>query len=519
MYKIKIPSFLLCLLFVFQLGAQSYTLEGISSVSSNGIKPIMNGKEVSGYVVFYKKDKKDSKNDNYGFDLVDEKLNKVSSVKVVLPTGSVFLQSVYNGEALGLMFYDPYKKNYIFKSYDKKLTLLGSRITEKPNKWEQATLNQMDGADTDEVFYFYGIRPVPGKGFVRTGYGKSSDQFKVTMYDNNFKEKWAYETPKTAKGYEVFMLSDINTQYVTGMTLRRNGLLSHKFDFFLTIFNADTGEKMVDVSVEKPNQNLSISATILQEGSDELMLQGEFYDMDAKPMVHKSKGFYLKTFELKTGKETGEHLYSWDKDVAKLFDAKAKESIEDKYLNYPLSLFKTANGHFYMVFEQYKKVADGAGIAMRALGGETSVAKVKVGNMWLLEMDADLNPLAIQYYEKDGSSVKLPPGTDMAGTGLAGFVIKWIGGFDYQFLQQSNDGAAFNIAYINYDREKGSKTKTIVGNIFLPKDGTLSFDKVDITAPKNTVFYLYPAQGNAVMVSQFLKKEKTLEFKLVKLNY
>ncbi len=519
MQKIRIPNLLIFLFFAFQLGAQSYALEGISSVSSNGIKPIMNGKEVGGYVVFYKKDKKDKKNDNYGFDLLDEKLNKVSSVKVVLPSGSVFLQTVYNGEALGLMFFDPVKRNYIFKSYDKKLTLLGSRTTEKPNKWELATLNQMAGGDTDEVFYFFGIKPVPGKGFVRSGYGKSNDQFKVTMYDNNFKEKWSYETPKTAKGYEQFMLSDINAQYVTGMTIRRDGMLSHKLNYFLTIFNADTGEKTLDVSAEKEKQQLSISATILEEGSDQMLLQGEYYDLDAKPGVHKSKGFYIKTYDLKTGKETSEHLYSWDKDVAKLFDAKAKESIEDKYLNYPLSLFKTADGHSFMVFEQYKKVADGAGIAMRALGGGTGVAKVKVGNLWLLEMDANFKPLAVNYYEKDGSSVGLPPGADMMGAGFAGYFVKWTGGFDYQFLQQSNDGSAFNVAYINYDREKGSKTKTIVGNIFKPKDGTLSFDKVDITAPKNTVFFLYPAQASSVMLTQFMKKEKKLEFKLVKLNY
>ena len=205
--------------------------------------------------------------------------------------------------------------------------------------------------------------------------------------------------------------------------------------------------------------------------------------------------------------------------MAKLFDAKAKASIEDNFLNYPQALFKTSNGHFYMVFEQYKKVADGAGIALKVLGGGTGVAKVKVGNLWLLEMDASFNPLAIKYYEKDGSSVGLQAGVDLMGAGFAGYYVKWTGGFDYQFLQQSNDGNAFNIAYINYDREKGEKAKTIVGNIFMPKDGTLSFDKVDITAPKNTIFYLYPAQASSVMVTQYLRKQKKLEFKLVKLNY
>ena len=71
-------------------------------------------------------------------------------------------------------------------------------------------------------------------------------------------------------------------------------------------------------------------------------------------------------------------------------------------------MFKAANGHYYIAFEQYKKAADAGGIAVAALGGSASVVKIKVGNMWVLELDADYKPLALQYYEKDGSNVSLP---------------------------------------------------------------------------------------------------------------
>ncbi len=94
---------LVLLLFAAQFGlqAQTYALKGINSFSSNGIKAILNNKEVVGYVLFYKTDKADSKNDNYGFDLLDENLNKVSTVKVILPRNAMLLQPVYNGEVLG----------------------------------------------------------------------------------------------------------------------------------------------------------------------------------------------------------------------------------------------------------------------------------------------------------------------------------------------------------------------------------------------------------------------------------
>jgi hypothetical protein len=510
--------FLLAFFSILSIGltAQSYAIKGIKTFSSSGIKAILNNKAVAGYVVFYKTDKADSKNDNYRFELLDENLGKVSTVKVVLPRNAVLLQPVYNGEVLGLMFYNPIKGNYIYRSYDKALKEIGSLMTEKPFKYERAALEQMDG---DAASSFYGLHPVQGKGFVRAGYGKDNDKFAIMYYDNNFKMKWSYQTPKESKDFETFLISDVNEHYVTGITMRRPNLLSHKLEYFLTIFDVETGKKILDTSVENPKEQLSISSTSLLEGTDQLVLQGEYYDLDDKAGVSKSKGFYLKIYDLKTTKVIDEKKFSWAKDINKLFNAKGKESIEDNYLNFPHTMFKAANGHYYIAFEQYKKAADAGGIAMAALGGGTSFVKIKVGNIWVMELDADYKPVAIQYYEKDGSSVSLPAGTGMMGAGLLGYFVNSIGGFDYQFLQQSEDRSTFNMAYINYDREKGEKSKTIVGNIFLAKDGTLNFDKVDITAPKRTSLYLYPAQGSNIMLSQYNSKEKTLDLKLVKLNY
>ena len=69
MRNTRIYCSLLLLLFTLQSNAQSYSIDGIKYVSSHGIKPIMNGKEIGGYIIFYKKDKADAKNDNYGFYL------------------------------------------------------------------------------------------------------------------------------------------------------------------------------------------------------------------------------------------------------------------------------------------------------------------------------------------------------------------------------------------------------------------------------------------------------------------
>lgn len=495
--------------------AQTYKLENIEGFRKNAIKPIKNGAEIAGYILFYKTDKADTKSDNYGFELLDEKLNKVKNVKVKLPRGSRLVQSAYNGSTLGMMFYDTKEGEYIFRAYDKTLKLTGSAKLDKINKYEKAALEQMDD---DEAATIYGIHAIPEKGFVRAGYGEDKDQFSVTMYDANFAKKWRYQTPDGTKGMETFLLTDVNEKYVSGLTMRRKGMMTTKFEYFLTVFDIETGKKLMDASVESGKENLSISATNLVE-NDNILVQGEYYDLEDKAGVNKSKGFYLKKYDLKTGKEVNETKFSWTGDIRKLFDAKGRASIEDNYSNYPLSYIKASNGHQYIVFEQFKKAADGVGIAMVALGGRASLVKVKIGNIWLLELDADNKPLTLKYYEKQNSSLSLPPGAGMFGTGLMGMFARTMGGFDYQFTQQSADASTFNATYVNYDREEGEKSKPIVASMFLAKDGSLNYDKVDITSPKKTTQALYPAAGNSVMLAQHNYKQDKLELKLIKMNY
>jgi hypothetical protein len=507
-------------LVVCQLNAQSYTFEGVKSASAGSTKTIMKGKDVVGYVVFYKRDKADRNNDNYGFDLLDEKLNKINSVKFPLPSNVILLHTVYNGQALGLMFYDSKKGNYIFKSFDSALQPLGTTFLDKLNKSELGLLSRMADYGSDGSYY-YNIQAVPGKGFVRPGVGKSNSQYKLTFYDHAFKEKWTYETPEESKDYEFFSVSDVNEKYITGTTIRRSGALSTKMTYFLTVFEVETGKKIIDASIETAKQQLSLSSILLKEGSDEVLVQGEYYAEDDKPGVDKSKGIFIKTYNLSTQKEVSLKLLSWIKDIYKLFDTKSKASIEAKFLNFNHIIIPMPNGHYYMAFEQYKKVVDGGALvlnlaSMGNVGG--NITKLKIGNIWVMEMDATMTPINVKYFQKDESVVALPGSLEFMGAGYAGWLAKLTGQFDFQFYQKSEDGA-FNIAYVNYDREKGEKTKTVVGNIFMPKEGAISFDKIDITAPKQTAFYLYPAQPGYVMLAQFMRKEEKLDFKLVKLNY
>jgi len=76
----------------------------------------------------------------------------------------------------------------------------------------------------------------------------------------------------------------------------------------------------------------------------------------------------------------------------------------------------------------------------------------------------------------------------------------------------------FDVVYVNYDKEKGESTKRVLGNIIISPDGKFITDKIDITS-KATASFLYPAKPGFLMMVDYLKKERSVGLKLVKLNY
>src|SRR5205085_3694412 len=110
---------------------------------------------------------------------------------------------------------------------------------------------------------------------------------------------------------------------------------------------------------------------------------------------------------------------------------------------------------------------DALGIAGNILGGGygSSMTKGVVWNILIFVLNPDLTLSEIKFYPKDKSTVTLPPGADFYGPGMIGLLTKYVGGFDYQFTQMTNDGNSFDVVYINYDKVKGESTKRVLGNI------------------------------------------------------
>jgi hypothetical protein len=501
--------------------AQTQTLEGVSRISRSAISPIYEGREVRGYVMYSRLDKADKKNDNYALNFYDQDLSPVSNITIQKPSGKYYLlRNAFNGSTFGFYYYNRKDNTLELETYDSGLKKIGSKVIEEMSQGDKMTIQQSlrmpdTGENNPAGLTLY---PVNGKGFLRNSMEGMGKGFALEMYDNNLKLKWRYTTGTKSDKLQSVSVQEITDKYILATVARRDGMLSRKFELFMVAYDVETGKKMLDVPVEtSKTEQLSLNSLNYDEQSNEFVAIGEFYKLDDKPMVSKSQGFYLKRFST-AGKQTFSKMYGWHNEVARVLPAEAKESIEDNFVNFTHSIVKGNDGKVYIVAEQFKVVGDGLGIAATALGARNaSMAKGVIGNMLVFVLDPQYNINTIKFYAKDRSNAAVPNGGSFLGAGLLGQIFRAQGDFDYQFMQRSNDGSAFNVVYINYDKEKGEDTKKIIGNIAFGQNDKFALDKIDGTS-KATASFVYPAKAGYVLMADHTKKDKKLGMRLVKLN-
>ncbi len=521
----KVICFLVWLLAAPVIYAQTAELSGFKTLSSRAISPIYEGKEVKGYTLFYKADKADKKNDNYQLAVYDENLVKTKTITLQKPRKKFLLiGNAYNENAIGFYFYNFKEDQFEIETYDKSLNKIAEKpIEHKLSMVEKMVMNQKLDADEKDQFvagYDFNIFPVPGKGFVINGLLKGGKGFTLEMFNDKLESLWKFSTPEKSDDYQALMINQVTDKYIIGNLIKRPGAMSKKMTYYISVIDVSTGKMTIEIPIEnEAGDQLSLNSVTYDPTLDQFVVLGDYYAMSEKPGVAKSKGFYIKTFDA-NGKEVKRKMYSWARDVKKKMPAEANESLEKGAMNYTHRIIKANDGKIYLVCEQFSKSADALGIAANVLGGGygSSMTKAVVWNILIYVLNPDFTLEEVKLFTKDKSSVTLPPGADFYGSGLIGMVTKMVGGFDYQFTQLTNDGKSSDVVYIDYDKEKGESTKRILGNIIISPDGKFTLDKMDITS-KATSSYLYPAKPGYLMMVDFLRKEKTVGMKLVKLNY
>jgi hypothetical protein len=208
---------------------------------------------------------------------------------------------------------------------------------------------------------------------------------------------------------------------------------------------------------------------------------------------------------------------SWEKDMSKFLKVDQKGRVSDLGYVYIHRLMQTEDGKMFAIGEGYKKVADGAGIALNVLSGgyNAGMSKLKINDMLLLELSPNFELTNAKIYEKRNNNFSLSTGTDFLTPHTLAVYAKASGAFDYTYTQMGQNNASFVSAYTDYEKNKGYKGMTF--NSISYYDGKITTDKINLKTDA-TRMQVLPAKPGSILLMEYFKKEKRLELRMEKLN-
>jgi len=498
-----------------QLNAQTQTLENVLTAKISGTGPIIN-EGINGYYTLYELAKKTKGKSDFQLSVFDQNLSPLSSKKFVMTSGTFSQEATFNGEYLLFKFQNLTDKKYAYKMFDKNAKLV--RSVSKPAYY----MDYVAGADNVDQAENLHLYPLPGKGFVnystKNQKGKmSKTRYVIDFFPNDSSSTWQANTPATSDFYEYADYLGQAGNTLLSLVIKREGLFDKDLEEHILGTDLKTGKKLFEYKLEDPDHTVSTLNVVADEGST-FSIIGLYYEKDAKSFKDKSMGLFAFTLDA-DGKVTSRKYVSWASDVAKFLPMTEKGKVKDVGFIFFHRFVKTADGSYFGIGEEYHREASAIGIAATVLArgnGGTSVLKAVTGDLYVFKFDQGFALQGVTAYDKARSNVSLPPGASMLSVRTTGLYMKSYGGFDYMFTQLSKDKTEFNSGYLDYERTKGNKGWKF-GSVNY-SDGKLANDKLALNS-EATWFRVFPGKPGYVMVAEYFRKKKQMEFRMEKLNY
>lgn len=493
---------------------QNKGFQDILTVKLRNMGPIIQGSEVKGYYMFYQTDKIDRKTNAYQLRILDQNLNEVGNRQIEESRYIALLEGSYNEKSILLKFYDTKEKQLKFHQYDHQGKLLTEKVMEVDSKYDVMVYN--NEASNNEI---QGTKlfAIPEKGFVHY----NVKNYKKLGYSIDFiPEKglkgWTYTSDPKSSEIEAASFATLTPHMLLNAVAKKPSMLSKDATFYLMGIDVTTGKKLFEKKLEDSKYSLQILNSYQDENTGNTILFGQYYAETDKMFKENSLGIFSVGID-NTGNITSEKYISWSKDVTQFLPANQRGKIQDMGYLYFHKIAKNAKGEVFAIAEQYRKAADGVGIAIAALGGGTSVVKMVVEDLVVFQFSPDFTLTDVKIFEKEKSSVALPQGYGMVSTALLGHYIKSRGWFDYTFTQLNNDQTILTTGYIDYEKRKGEKNGWAFGAV-TNTNNEYSVDKLALSV-EATDTWVMPAKHGYVLVSEYFEGDKKLDLRLEKINY
>jgi len=508
-------------------GAQNISKTGIVQMRLKSSGPILSKDQVKGYYFFYNLEKVDRKNNNYMLSVYDENLREINSTKIIRSTNFALVDGAFNGEVFAFLFYDIKNKATEMITYDATLKQVGSSIKPVTSKNGQMIfMGVANGADAGHAF----LVPVEKQGFLYYTLQDKKSWYDITYFDNALNKKWNKKAVGSSYALEMATEGFQTDTYVGSLITQKKSLSSKDLEVDLLVQRVDDGSVVFQVPMESGPYNVSFSDVFFDSTKQNFVVFGDYYDKKQKEMKAQSLGFIYLTLDL-NGKIVGEKRNSWAEDFSRVTPMNEKGKFEGSNTNVLVhDIIRTSDGQIFVVGEQYKKVASGAGIASQILsvaagaatgyygGSNASSSQLNIYSLVIFQFNPDYSIAKVHVFEKDKNVVMLPAGATYSSSKMLSYYAKAIGGFDFVFSQLSEDHSTFSVAYINYDREKGSPSGNLLGLVVYTPEKVFSVDKMKLNR-KSTDYFVHRAKEGYVLITEYFRKEKRVDTRLEKINF
>ena len=330
----------------------------------------------------------------------------------------------------------------------------------------------------------------------------------MTFFPTNDKAKpWGYssQSDKSYQSQVVYFLGHSDT-YLFNLVRKKVKYKSKLQEEFFEKIDILRGTKVSSNVISDPKYTIQTISGFEGDGG-EFHLFGQYYALGADINKAKSLGFF--TYKLdESGYVISRKYLAWDEDIIKHFpiDAKGRKTvISDLFFH---RFIRTDNRKVFLVAEEFS-VDKGAKIAK---GLDFSFA-YNIGDLFVFEFEADFSLKGVKLIEKAPKESRQKAAPTRAAA--AGKLLKAQGGFGYLFTQTDSENAD-NFSILYEDKEKGEK-KPFLGNMnYVDGQGTLEKIPYDSKAKET---YISKAKPGYILISEYFKKEKKMEWRLEKLNF
>ena len=495
---------------------QSRTFENIRRVTMRSTGTILENNEISGYYILSDVEKAKKGNRTYLLKILDENLDDFKTTTLEEGKYVYLTESAFNGESIMLKFVDIKEKSLIFMSYSKNGDLLGKKEKEL-TKRETLFYRAMVTAETEGN----ALNSIHGKGFVDYGMDDNAKKYIINYIPSDPQKKGWRKRSMNVKGVENAGFLCSSNDYVYSLVVKRPGIRSMDMQTAIVSHDIELGVKSFETDLNSQKYKVQPMNGYFDEKTQLLNVIGIFYEPGTKQV--KDNGLGLFNYQINfSGEIVNEKYLTWAQDFRKYVQVDNKGMISNEDRNgfiFFHRIIQNTDGSIIAVGEQYKKAADAAGIAGKALGGGTSTAKVVIQDMVIFHFTKEFDIAGVEMVEKSKSGFALPAGYGFVNIHMLSNIVKANGGFDYSFTSQNDKDESTSIGYMDYERKKGAKNELVFGAVTY-YDGEFSRDKIPLGHPKDKDWVrVYPGKPGYVMLMEYSQKKKTLQSRLERLNF